>query len=93
MSGPAHPETDFTVLPSCGADVFAAPLQRPAHLGPDWLEPAQRNYDADEHRIWDDLFARQMQISRETAERWIREAGLDHVERGGQRVSGRAGPA
>ena len=81
MSGPAHPETDFTVLPSCGADVFAAPLQRPAHLGPDWLEPAQRDYDADEHRIWDDLYARQMQILPGRAAS-VFLAGLDRLDLG-----------
>ncbi|GAA4761597.1 phenylalanine 4-monooxygenase [Novosphingobium ginsenosidimutans] len=56
------PETDFTRLPDPGPDVFTAPLQRPAEVGEDWLEPAQRQYSAEEHRIWDDLYARQMQV-------------------------------
>ena len=34
--------TDYTRLPEMGAGVFTAPLQRPAHVGEDWLEPAQR---------------------------------------------------
>lgn len=58
----ALPETDFTRLPDPGPQVFTAPLQRPAHVGEDWLEPAQRQYSAEEHRIWDDLYARQMQV-------------------------------
>jgi phenylalanine-4-hydroxylase len=55
-------ETDFTRLPALGGDVFTAPLQRPAHVGEDWLEPAQHAYGAQDHAIWDDLFARQMQL-------------------------------
>jgi phenylalanine-4-hydroxylase len=58
----ASPETDFTRLPDPGAEVFTAPLQRPAHVGEDWLEPAQRQYTAEEHAIWDDLYARQIQV-------------------------------
>ncbi|MFN5820318.1 MAG: phenylalanine 4-monooxygenase [Novosphingobium sp.] len=55
-------QTDFTRLPDPGPEVFPAPLQRPAHVGEDWLEPAQRQYSAEEHRIWDDLYARQMEV-------------------------------
>lgn len=62
MSGPFAPEADFVRLPDPPDGVFAAPLHRPAHVGPDWLEPAQRGYGVDEHRVWDDLFARQMEI-------------------------------
>jgi phenylalanine-4-hydroxylase len=58
----ASPETDFTRLPDPGPEVFTAPLQRPAHVSEDWLEPAQRQYTAEEHAIWDDLYARQMQV-------------------------------
>lgn len=54
--------TDFARLPDLPADVFTAPLRRPAHVGEDWLEPAQHLYSAQEHRIWDDLYARQMDI-------------------------------
>jgi phenylalanine-4-hydroxylase len=53
---------DFSVLPDIGRDIFTAPLKRPAHVGEDWLEPAQVIYSADENTIWDDLFARQMAI-------------------------------
>jgi monomeric phenylalanine-4-hydroxylase len=55
-------ETDFARLPAMGGEVFTAPLQRPGHVGDDWLEPAQRSYGTDEHAIWDDLFARQMEL-------------------------------
>lgn len=53
---------DYARMPDPGPGVFTAPLQRPAHVGEDWLEPAQRAYTAEEHRIWDDLFARQMEV-------------------------------
>lgn len=53
---------DFARLPDPGPGVFTAPLRRPAHVGEDWLEPAQRAYSAEDHRIWDDLFARQMDV-------------------------------
>ncbi len=55
-------QTDYARLPDPGPGVFTAPLQRPAQVGEDWLEPAQREYTAEEHRIWDDLYARQMQV-------------------------------
>ena len=55
-------ESDFARLPDPGTGVFTAPLKRPAHVGEDWLEPAQHDYGADEHRIWDDLFARQQHV-------------------------------
>ena len=53
---------DFSRLPDIGHGVFAAPLQRPAQVGEDWLEPAQRRYTADEHAVWDELYARQLEI-------------------------------
>ncbi|QYU69451.1 phenylalanine 4-monooxygenase [Leptolyngbya sp. 15MV] len=55
-------QPDFAVLPEMPADVFTAPLQKPAHVGEDWLEPAQTRYSSEEHAIWNDLFARQMQV-------------------------------
>jgi len=55
-------ETDFTALPELPADVFTAPLAKPSHLGEDWLEPAQTDYSSEDHEVWDDLFARQMQV-------------------------------
>ena len=54
--------TDFDRLPDMPAEVFTAPLQKPAHVGDDWLEPEQTRYTAEDHRIWDDLFARQMDV-------------------------------
>jgi len=62
MSGPATLDQDFLRLPTPGAEVFAAPLKRPAHLGEDWLEPAQRVYSAADDAIWDDLYSRQMNV-------------------------------
>lgn len=53
---------DFNRLPEPGEGVFTAPLRRPAQVGADWLEPAQRDYAADEHAVWDMLYARQMQL-------------------------------
>ncbi|MGE3143204.1 MAG: phenylalanine 4-monooxygenase, partial [Hyphomonadaceae bacterium] len=53
---------DFTKIPEAGPAVFTAPLKKPAHLGPDWLEARQRVYTADEHRLWDELYARQMAV-------------------------------
>ena len=53
---------DFTRIPPLPPAVYVAPLQRPAGLGEDWLEPAQRRYSAAEHRIWDELFDRQMKL-------------------------------
>ena len=53
---------DFSRLPDIGHGVFAAPLQRPPQVGEDWLEPAQRSYTVDEHAVWDELYARQMEV-------------------------------
>ncbi|MFV0643857.1 MAG: phenylalanine 4-monooxygenase [Sphingomonadaceae bacterium] len=44
------------------ASVFTAPLKKPDHVGPGWLEPAQTVYSTQDDEIWNDLFARQMQI-------------------------------
>lgn len=54
--------SDFTRLPDLPAGIYTAPLQRPARVGEDWLEPVQRTYTADEHAIWDELYARQMDV-------------------------------
>jgi phenylalanine-4-hydroxylase len=56
------PPTDFGRLPELPPEVFTAPLQKPDHVGDDWLEPRQRDYSSDEHAIWNDLFARQMDV-------------------------------
>jgi phenylalanine-4-hydroxylase len=55
-------EPDFTQLPEPGPEVFTAPLQKPAQVGPDWLEPAQTVYTAEEHAVWDALYARQLEV-------------------------------
>jgi len=53
---------DYAILPDMAGDVFTAPLARPVHVGADWLEPAQTAYTAADHAVWDDLFARQMEV-------------------------------
>ena len=55
-------DIDYSRLPDMDEAVFTAPLRRPAHLGEDWIEPEQTNYSADDHAIWDELFARQMSV-------------------------------
>jgi len=62
MATLAEPNTDFTELPEMDADVFTAPLKRPEHVGEDWLEPKQTAYDSEDDAIWNDLFARQMEV-------------------------------
>jgi phenylalanine-4-hydroxylase len=62
MSAASAPSADYSALPLPGPGLYAAPLQRPAHVGEDWLEPAQRSYSAEEHAIWRDLYARQMAL-------------------------------
>ena len=62
MATLAEPDTDFTMLPEMADDVFTAPLKKPDHLGEDWLEPKQAVYDSEQNAIWDDLFARQMNV-------------------------------
>ena len=62
MATLADPEQDFTRLPEMPEGVFTAPLKRPDHLGEDWLEPKQTEYDSEDDAIWNDLFARQMEV-------------------------------
>ena len=62
MATLAEPPQDFTSLPEMPEGVFTAPLKRPEHLGEDWLEPKQTEYDSDDDAIWNDLFARQMEV-------------------------------
>jgi phenylalanine-4-hydroxylase len=62
MATTANPESDFFALPEVPDGVFTAPLQRPAHVGEDWLEPAQRDYSSDDDAIWNALFERQMEL-------------------------------
>ena len=58
MAWPAN----YEAIPAVPDGVFTAPLARPPHVGEDWLEPAQREYTADDDGVWNDLFARQMQV-------------------------------
>ncbi|MFM5953583.1 MAG: phenylalanine 4-monooxygenase [Novosphingobium sp.] len=75
------PESDFFRLPDPDPAVFTAPLMRPAHIGDDWLEPAQHSYGADEDAVWNDLFARQVQIlPGRAASAFL--AGLDRLDLG-----------
>ena len=62
MATIAPPPGEFAVIPDVPPGVFTAPLQRPAHVGEDWLEPRQRAYTSDEDAIWNELFERQMEI-------------------------------
>lgn len=62
MATLADTQPDFTRLPEMPGDVFTAPLARPPHVGEDWLEKEQTRYDRADHAVWDDLFARQMDI-------------------------------
>ena len=91
-----HTPTDYTLLPEMGEGVFTAPLQRPAHVGEDWLEPVQRAYSPAEHAVWDTLYARQLQVLPGRAARAFM-AGLERLDlgRGGvpdfARLSGELG--
>lgn len=81
MSDLVELAADFTRLPDLPAGVYTAPLQRPAHVGEDWVEPRQTAYGADDHGVWDDLFARQMQVlPGRAASAFLR--GLDRLDLG-----------
>jgi phenylalanine-4-hydroxylase len=62
MATLADLQPDYATLPDLAADVFTAPLKRPAHVGEDWLEPRQADYSSEDHAVWNDLFARQMEV-------------------------------
>jgi len=62
MASSAATETDFSVLPELAGDIYTAPLQKPAHIGDDWVEPKQADYSQADHSIWDELFERQMGV-------------------------------
>ena len=87
MSTTADLAFDYARLPDADGEVFAAPLLRPAQVGPDWLEPAQRDYSADEHRTWDDLFSRQLGVLPGRAASAFM-AGLDKLDLGGAKHGG-----
>jgi phenylalanine-4-hydroxylase len=81
MATIAETQQDFTTLPELPADVFTAPLKKPAHVGEDWLEPKQTEYDSEDDAIWNDLFARQMDIlPGRAASAFL--AGLDKLDLG-----------
>lgn len=90
MADIAEAEAVFSALPRVAPDVFTAPLKRPAHVGEDWLEPAQRPYSSEDDAIWNDLFARQMDILPDRACTPFL-AGLQklHLNRGGVPEFGR----
>jgi phenylalanine-4-hydroxylase len=72
---------DYRRIPALSPEVFVAPLRRPAGLGDDWLEPAQRDYGTAEHQLWDELFSRQMRLVPQRACReYLR--GLDKLNLG-----------
>jgi phenylalanine-4-hydroxylase len=62
MASLAPTETDFTTPLDLPGEVFTAPLKKPDHVGEDWLEPKQAQYSSDDDAIWNDLFARQMEV-------------------------------
>jgi phenylalanine-4-hydroxylase len=62
MATIALEEQDFSRPPELADDVFTAPLQRPPHVGEDWLEPEQARYSSEDDAVWDDLFARQQEL-------------------------------
>jgi phenylalanine-4-hydroxylase len=62
MATLVEPQQDFSILPDLPADVFTAPLKKPAHVGDDWIEPKQTEYSSEDDAIWNDLFARQMEV-------------------------------
>jgi phenylalanine-4-hydroxylase len=62
MASVLEPHSDFSAIPVVPEGCFTAPLRRPPQVGEDWLEPAQRAYSSQEDAIWDELFARQMEL-------------------------------
>ena len=72
-------DSEFAEIPTMPEDVFTAPLKRPAHVGEDWLEPKQTEYDSEDDAIWNDLFARQMEILPGRAASAFME-GLDRLD-------------
>ena len=77
----ADRSAEFAHLPDLPADVFTAPLKRPAHVGEDWIEPRQADYGAADHAIWNDLAARQMDLLPGRASSAFL-AGLDKLDLG-----------
>jgi phenylalanine-4-hydroxylase len=57
----------YDIMPGVLNNVFTAKLQKPSGLSDDWLENKQRDYTKDEHKVWDRLYKRQMDILPELA--------------------------
>lgn len=55
-------QVDYSIMPQPSKNVYAASLKKPSHVDENWLEPAQRDYQTAEHKVWDTLFKRQMDI-------------------------------
>ncbi len=82
MSSPASSSNpDFTELPDPGPQVFTSPLRKPACVGADWLEPAQAVYSSTDDAVWNDLFARQLEVLPGRAASAFM-AGLDKLDLG-----------
>ena len=87
MANVIEHESEFSALPKVPGGCFTAPLSRPAHVGEDWLEPRQRDYSSEDDTIWNELFARQMEILPGRAcSAFLR--GLERLDLGGARTGG-----
>ena len=53
---------DYSIMPTASENVFAAKLKKPDGLSNDWLELKQRDYTVGEHKVWDILYRRQMDV-------------------------------
>lgn len=54
--------TNYRQMPQVPRQTYVAKLDKPEHVDQDWVEPAQYNYNAEDHRVWDVLFNRQMEL-------------------------------
>ncbi len=52
MPAAALDDTDYSRIPDIPEGTYFAPLKKPDGLSWDWLEPAQRVYDAEQDRVW-----------------------------------------
>lgn len=77
-------EFNYSQLPDFPTSVYAACLNKPDGLSDDWLEPKQRNYTVEEHKIWDTLYQRQMDILKGRAcDQFFKGLQLLDFDRGG----------
>ena len=58
---------NYSKFPDVPDNIYAASLKKPQGLSDDWLEPAQRDYTVEEHKTWDKLYKRQMDILKNRA--------------------------